>query len=112
MQQSQSHGQTCRRRNQIVTEPACIRKRRLLTLFSSRLDEAMGKQLPFSDIAVIQQKGDMVWPLQASVATRGTVNIHAIYSTNTAAVCSGKIRMTIWLEVIEVARSPGSLIPD
>jgi hypothetical protein len=84
MQQSQSHGETCRRRNQIVTELACIRKRRLLTLSSSRLDEAMGKQLPLSDIAVVhwQQKGNMVLPLQASVATRGTVNIRAIYSTN------------------------------
>jgi len=44
----------------------------------------MGKQLPLSDIAVVhwQQKGNMVLPLQASVATRGTVNIRAIYSTN------------------------------
>ena len=66
----------------------------VLTLSSSRLDEAMGKQLPFSDIAVVQQKGNMVWRLQASVATCGTVNIRAIYSTNTATVGSGKIRMS------------------
>jgi len=109
MQQSQSHEETCRGKNQIVTELACIKKRRLLTLSSSRLDEAMGKQLPFSDIAVVQQKGNMVWPLQASVllvALSTSVQFTALIPQRYAA---GRLECP---EAIEVARSPGSLIPD